>query len=214
MKKFNFLHITKTGCTSLIDYFLKHYRQYLCRCPDDYPHEITSSDIPKECLVVVCVRDPLDRFISAYNYYMYGSEMYNEQNYFYRESDINLFIKNILPSILQTEIKTILESKKIDYIWNKHFYPQSFWLNKEDFNRTIIIKYTNCLSLKIKPLCNILNIPYIDSIDGVLQHKNITSKKSKNINKLTYDFIKTQYSIDYDLFQTIDNYPNKFYRII
>lgn len=209
-KCFGFVHVPKTGNTSLINFFYENYSQFCSPCINPIPHSCISSDIDKRCKIIVSIRDPLDRFLSSYNYYLYGSEKYHAKKpIFYREKNINLFITNILPIIHKTSFHDVLGK---DYLWNVHFLPQSFWLKKEDYSRTIILKYRKNWSSIIGILTEYLNIPHTEN---PVPHTNITKKKRQiNIRKKIKYYIDDFYAQDYVLLQAINTNPSIFMKVI
>ena len=57
------------------------------------------------------------------------------------------------------------------YMWRLHFFPQVFWINREFFENSIIIKYTDDLDEKIHDLLKYLKI---DDKGIPLEKSNVT----------------------------------------
>lgn len=164
--KFIFVHIPKTGGTSIMnslgEYGLKQYGH--TRLSKIYLRENISEDKYKEYFKFATVRNPWDWVISHFSYIkMKKSYWHSDDNStkYGKHPDYD-FVKNLnFKQFLKA-----LQDKKI-----KSFYvntPQSYWLDKDiDY----IIRFEN-LQKDFSNVCKNIGIPNI-----VLPHENKSSRR-------------------------------------
>lgn len=197
---YTFIHPTKCGGTAV--------EQYL---KNNYSHVITGTGHNNVCSAtnnpIIIIRNPIDRFISMYNYWKNGSNVYK------RHID---FIKKYGKYTIKDYIKLLKNNSTRDlnhkFTWGQHYAPQTSWINKEDYINTIVIKYDENLDPKVHELLSYLNI---DDKNIPLQKVNV-SKKDNNVVLDNDDiiFIKQRYSSDFELFDNINNNPELFKKVI
>lgn len=220
MKKLGWVHITKTAGTHIGQYLKLNYPdiniQGLYR---GNFHQTTAANIPLDSLILASVRNPYDRFVSAYNYYLYGSELYYKNiGNFIRTKDIKVFINRVLPNILRRSAGFV-KGHGESYIWNVHFLRQCDFLDERRHKDTIILVYNNDLNRSLLTLSEYLHteISFPEGKKIFPEKTNLTSKKkqfTEQEKKYILDFLKVFYKADYQLFETIRDNPEKFRKII
>ena len=206
MKKYTFIHPTKSGGTAIQRYFKKYYQYYIAG-PDNHKHKCKNDNNP-----IIIVRDVKSRFISIFNYWKNGAidtSFKRNNNFINKNKDITVldFI-----SILKSD-KTKLYK---DFTWNHHFSSTSEWFGNTNYENIIIIEYVDDLNGKIQKLLNSLNIP----------NKNISlpriniSVPPTGKDKLLFEnpevdkFIQEYFKDDIKLINTIKNNPKLFKLVI
>ena len=136
-------------------------------------HSRTMQDIfnekASENKVIAVVREPIDRFLSIYKYWKYGSDLFNRNNCeeflhakklctkseaFYSDDEENnrevMEISDGYGKRTSTEggMLQLLEDwgKKWPwYMWEDHFRPQTYWLNDTGSNQkqVVLVRYTS-----------------------------------------------------------------------
>lgn len=198
---YTFIPVTKTGCTAFKKIIQQYYLKYFFNVDQSHHIKCLNNNNP-----ILTIRDPIDRFISIYRYWKYGSECY-KRNRVFIEKYKNYNIKHFI-NLLKTKSKKDLYNT---YTWNVHFEPQTYWINC-DYKNIIIIKYDNDLNNKFNILLDKLCIPNLHS---KLEHINI----SNNTEPISLDdddvqFIKEYFKDDYQLIDTINNHPELFKMVI
>jgi hypothetical protein len=176
--EYQFVHPTKCGGTAFKDYIQKHKLPIKCT-----NHEPKCSGHPNP---IIILRDPIERFISMYNYWKNGSERYGRGNEFqnYSIDDYIGMIKN--RNKLLTKVFT----------WDQHYAPMSEWINPEDYSKTIVIMYKPDLGDSITALLNFINKP----VPNVPMEKvNVSKKTTIILTGEQINWVKEYYACDYEL---------------
>jgi hypothetical protein len=191
-----FIHIPKNGGTCLHG-LMKDYSDYFLYQSHDLKSSHTESPI---CII----RDPYDRFLSAYQYWRNGPENGPHVNKFrvQKNLDLNEFINRI------QEDKKILNTA---ITWHVHFLPQCNWLSEKDYHKAIIINYQSDLSESIQKLFDYLKIPH----NGInLPKINVTKSKDTQLTEYAKCYIEATYREDFELINKIKNEPELFRKVI
>lgn len=202
MTKPGFIHITKTGGACVKKNILKNYKDdFLLDGFKEKFHDLDSSFFEKPFVIV---RDPVDRFFSLYSYWRYGSEVFKENIPDYTISDFIYFLDNN-DCALNTSIT-----------WIDFFRPQSSWIKREDYKKTVVIVYKKDLSESFDKLLNYFDIPVRHSS---LCKFNVTEHKANQIGfyyfaKNLRKFVESKYHSDFELYNDILNNPSLFKQVI
>jgi len=201
MQKYTFIHPTKCGGTAVEQYF-----------QNNYSNIITGSGHKNVCTAInnpiIIIRDPIDRFISMYNYWKNGSTngLYIRDNNFIKKYG-NYTIKDYI-KLLKTNAVRDLNHK---FTWRQHYAAQTSWIKKDYYKNAIVIKYDENLDTKIHELLNYLNIT---DKNIILNKVNVTKKDEVILDNDDINFIKNRYNSDFELINNINNKPELFKKVI
>ena len=204
VKNYTLIHPTKSGGTAISEYLLKHYTEYF-NCNDISHYDKCAN----ENNPIICIRDVKSRFYSMYKYWKNGSEMWERNP---EDKDKNK-VKSIYDFIefINTENKKELY---LEYLWDVHYFPTSYWIGDADYKNIIIIKYEKNLNNKIQKLINALGIenkqlslPFINVSDN---ENCFCDLEDKVVN----DFINEYFRSDIELIQKINSNPELFKMVI
>jgi hypothetical protein len=174
-----FVHIPKVAGSSIGTALYGHDK------PGHHPismyHKVFGDDIIKY-FTFTFVRDPVDRFLSAYNYLKSGpkndSDIVFAKNTIEKFEDINDFVINYMNE------KTLFS--------HVHFYPQVYFIKHEGIINIDFIGHYENLICDFSKLTKILNL----SIE--LPHKNKTKKKDNIVlNNKAHAKLLQLYANDY-----------------
>jgi hypothetical protein len=198
--RFVHIHIPKTGGLAVESYLTKYY-------PGEFiltwTHESTVAEFrEKICLVVV--RDPIDRFISSYQYWRYGSSLFFRDKTSILASTFNLTgAENWVPPItsifdfvhaagnhshphhdyVMRRLNATQESRTLDdsQTWGVHFRPQSSWLRGGIREKIVLIRYSSSPKLFSKRFTQALKLLSLPDVNATLSTIN-TSRKQPQTN--------------------------------
>ena len=200
---YTFIHPTKTGGTFIGNILNKHFYNIFNKDSvfGNHSHLIRCSNTIKS---VVTIRNPINRFISMYNYWKNGSELN-----FQTESSKNITIKEFINMIKQNDAELMN-----NYIWDLHYKPQSYWINDVNKNNVIVLinDETNLIH-KLKCLIEYIGVPFPNIIN---EHRTNVSIVETTIDKLDSDdieFIKSQYTDDFNLYNLAIEHPEEFKKV-
>jgi hypothetical protein len=205
MNKYTFIQPTKTGGTSIGQYFNNYYSTYIT---SNGHNTICKNDNNP----IIVVRDVSSRFLSMYKYWNNGTidKMYNCDDGCKKKH------KNFSFSIL--EFIDILKKNKSQlyhcFIWSQHFDNTTTWIENTDYKNIIIIRYETDLNEKIQKLINILGIPNqnipLPKINVSISIDNEHELNDPDVN----EFIEEYFKNDIILFNSIQNNPELFKLVI
>jgi hypothetical protein len=196
--KYTFIHPTKSGGTSVADYFEKNYKDYIKG--NNHANKCNNNNNP-----IIIVRDVKSRFLSMYKYWKNGSELYRDN----KKNNNNISILQFI-ELLKSNKKQLFNS----YMWDVHYDNTENWINNTDYKNIIIIKYDKDLNQKIQRLINILRIP---NKNIPLIKKNISkpiNNESELNNPIVIKFIEEYFQKDIELINKIENNPELFKLVI
>ena len=196
--KYTFIHPTKSGGTSVADYFEKHYKDYIKG--NNHTNKCNNNNNP-----IIIVRDVKSRFLSMYKYWKNGSELYRDK----KKDTSNVSMLQFI-ELLKSNKKQLFNS----YMWDVHYDNTEKWINNTDYKNIIIIKYDKDLNEKIQKLINILRIP---NKNIPLIKKNISkpiNNESELNNPIVIKFIEEYFQKDIELINKIENNPELFKLVI
>jgi len=204
--EYGFVHIPKNGGTSVCEFLHKNYpKTFVCNTINGKApyHSLTTAhaDVP-----IVIIRNPVDRFLSAYYYWRNGpingphKKVYKDHPY--TDLTIDQFI-----DLLQKN-KSIVNSS---ITWDVHFNPQYYWIKEEDYAKTIVIRYVKDLSDSIYSLVDYLKLP---KYQYPMQKINTCCYNPIELSKYSLDYINSVYYKDFALWQSVLSKDNIFKLII
>ena len=127
--KYTFIHPTKTGGTACETFFKEHYSEFIKGIGHD--NKCMNDNNP-----IVIIRDPIDRFISMYKYWKYGSLDIDK----YKRGVV--FLKHYNGYTIKDFIQLIKNKRHGDlyqnFTWNQHFEPISNWINNVNYDNIIV----------------------------------------------------------------------------
>jgi hypothetical protein len=199
--RFVHIHIPKTGGVAVESFLTKHYHWDFILT---WHHNYTVADFTDRiCLVVV--RDPIDRFISSYQYWRYGSSLFFRDEKSVLASSMNFTgadkwvppITSIFDFIhaagnsshphhdyVMHRLNATKESRSLDdsQTWGVHFQPQSFWLRGGNPQKIILLRYASSPTLFSKRLAQALNFLSLPPVNATMLPINTSRKKPSGFN--------------------------------
>jgi len=203
--EFNFIHVTKSGGTSLDKYFQKYYSAYITS--GGHENICKSYNNP-----IIVVRDVKDRFFSMYKYWKKGSELYK------RDGKWNEQHKNVSIIDFIIMLKTKNNILCTGFTWDQHFHPTTMWISpKMDYKKLIVIKYDRNLNDKAQKLIDFLGIPKPENwVPVPFQNvsKNEDCDYNPCMNEYVDSFINEYFKSDIEFMKKIDKHPELFKAVI
>lgn len=190
MAPYEFIHPTKTGGTAVEQLFRRH-------CGD----VISGSGHNRVCkdfaLPIVIVREPVDRFLSIFNYWRNGATAPPFTRDAPMKDDIDRFIRRLIRK----------ESKLLSwFITPKHFAPQSLWIDPSAYDRTTVVVYDRHeLGIRINRLLDDLGVPPAELQvvnTSRITHAHLTDKQRR--------WIEWYYHDDFALWNLVHTDPDRF----
>lgn len=113
-------------------------------------HKATIANFSNPGDLAICVvREPVSRFISIYNYWRYGSEMFQRETHWIPPVDsIQNFIE-AARSVTHPKHAEIVKTMKTGrgFTWAVHFQPQKQWLRGGKKKNVVLIRHTSDSSI-------------------------------------------------------------------
>jgi len=196
--RFSFIHPTKCGGTAVEIFLLENYSKYFVM---QTHHKLCCTNYNNP---IIIIRDPIERFISLFNYWKYGSEIFIRDKFFL-EKNKNITIKEFISLMKENKTNTLFHS----FTWAKHFQKMTHWINNTDYKNIIILTYKNDMNYTIQKMLRLFNIPNI--VDKKVEKCNISKGKEQVIlDEEDIDFIKEYFKEDFDLIHLINTQPKLF----
>lgn len=200
-KKNTLIHPTKTGGSALEHFFQKYY-----------PNQVKCEKHGKVCAKfdnpVICIREPIDRFISIYNYWKNGAK----SGKFMRPKDWNPKVSNIHDFI--NKFRNCKEQLPLytQFTFPEHFKPQSHWIDEDSYSKAVVILYTKDLNKKISKLLKCLGLK-----DRKIKISRVNESIRDSKTELTEEeikWIKEIFKKDFELWNKLHIYPQLFKAVI
>lgn len=202
-----YLHITKTGGTALLD-SLRHGHCKDITMPH-IPHTINAEllALVSNKQPITIIRHPIDRFLSSFYYWKYGSEDitgYRRSSTWKTADDIHSpedFI-NVLrnpnhPRHLQ--LTTAINTKD-QYTWNAHFQPQYDWVKNHSHRVHYICYNAHRLKDNINNKLRQLNVSCHIPLAQINKSRHKRQSKSQ-LSAASIAWLKETYPQDFELWQ-------------
>jgi len=183
-----FIHVPKTAGSSVVE-FLKNYDFKILGHEHYLKHDIA----------VLVIREPIDRFQSSYNYWKHYCIQDNKCG---ESITVSHFIENIKTnnSILNTT-----------HTWDVHYLPQSRYIDKQHYKNAIVIRYDkDKMESKLNSLVEYLNI---ENKNIKLNYNNKSTNYTINIQKDDLLWLADYYKDDFELWNTLNTYPDLFLKV-
>jgi hypothetical protein len=201
---YDIISIPKTGGTIFKQYLYdsEYYSQYFYyadlinkeKKPRSWPHSVRSCDVENPVLII---REPLDRFISCYNYYNNGSEVWGGDK---KQVSVEEFLSDSCP--------------QKPHFWFAHFRTQSWYMSEKDYKKTIVLVYNKDIGRLINKLLYELKIPANKTAEPV-EKFNVTKKtKVGGFSNTQLRLVHEKYKEDFVLYEKLLNRPDMFKKVI
>ena len=201
--KYKFVHIPKTG-GSYFFHICKKFdlpvifgkgHQFICSNKVDYRN-------------ITIIRDPVERFVSAYNQYIHGTSAWSED----QEKPLLLDPATMLDLTHRGLLtKDILKS---NFVYPSHFKKQTSWVRPATGRNTILVYYSDSLRREIQELCEFLGFDVNILNENMINYPLVKDFTSESLPQKIKDKINFVYKQDYDLFYNIDRNRKAFYKVI
>ena len=155
---------------------------------------------------IIIIRDPIDRFISMYKYWKYGSldiDKYRRNSVFLQNYN-QYSIKDFIRLIKNKQHDNLYQS----FTWDQHFEPITNWINNVDYTNIIVILYTKNLNGKINKLLEVLKIKPKPVELPIINISN--NKENIQLDDDDILFIKSYFADDFKLYDDVKNSPELF----
>ena len=204
---YTFVHATKTGGTAVEQYFKEHHPTSVAGT--GHLHKCGRAPMP-----IIIVRDPEDRFVSMFNYWRNGAE----SGKYVRDpswsppcrtiSDFIALFKQQDPALVKKKLCT-------GYTTKLHFVEQSYWIEPQDYSRTIVIAYDkNGMDDKIRKLLLHVGLP---PVGLPLPKVNVTKRSPPEALVLSDDdraWIRSEFKNDFRLWHLANKHPDRFKLVV
>jgi len=201
--KYKFIHIPKTG-GSAVELYIKPYDETII----GFGHDNICSHNENP---VVIIRYPIDRFLSMFYYWKYGSktEPYTRDQVWLKKYK-SFTIKDFISLFETKSFKNLYNG----FTWDQHFMPASHWLDEESYSKTTVILYDTNLQEKINTLMEYIELPDFKK-EKELRRVNVSRKDQiVNLDMGDIEWITRYFKEDMDLWKKLHSSPALFKKVI
>ena len=194
---YQFVHIPKTGGSALQSLFRKEEMIqtgpfHNLRCAYTY------------YTYIAVVRDPVSRFISIYRFWKYGTKKYNRDHHFTSKFK-NFTIKDFIEGF-KTDPRMFVYSHTIE----DHFRPQVYWVPREFWANTVVVRYQHDLTPSIQKL-----FEYIGTSSNIeMERKNVSLGAPETLDEIDLAWIHEYFRADFELWDAVNEHPELFKKVI
>ena len=188
------VHIPKTGGISFGQHLEKQYR------PNFYYTKSHSATCSIDNSITV-IRDPVERFLSAFNFWKHGS------SYCALSSSKTENLKEYIEYVKNEDPRLQCKHSKMMHTW-----PQVHWVPRDTWSKTVVIRYRKNLSEVLEPLLEYIEIPW----DGSqCQNLNVTSKRDDvTLDSDDLEWLRDHYREDFELWDAVNTRPEIFKKVL
>ena len=194
-KKYTFIHVPKTGGSALNKVLEKYKKDF-----DLYSNHFHNMVATKYNRPVLCIREPVDRFVSLYKYW--------RQYITDAVPNIDTSVKHFI-HLLKNESKYLLIHPIIS---EYHYFQQANYIDSSVYPYAVIMTYDKYnMEKKTNNLLDYLNITeYMVS----LPVQNVSKETDVYLDNEDLEFIRYKYKDDFKLWYEIQNHPEKFLKVL
>lgn len=197
-----FVHVTKTGGTAVEQYFKAHHPRQVKGV--GHLHRCGNSSNP-----IVIIRDPMERFVSMFEYWRNGATdgKYQRKAEWVSVNTISDFVRKLRGKDRSFE-RNFLHR---DFTTNLHFCEQAYWLKPADYAKTTVLVYDrDRMDEKLRALLTHLGLPH----RGLpLPRVNVTKTDSRVDTSMTDDdraWVRERFRCDFELWHMVTRHPGRF----
>jgi hypothetical protein len=196
-KKHTFIHVPKTGGTSINKLLEREYPSHFDLYSNQY-HNIVATKFNKP---VLCIREPTDRFLSLHNYW---STFVNDHH-----EGVDTSLKNFI-SLMKQNSPTLLFGNP-PVLSEYHYFKQSNYIDPSVYPYSVVLTYDkDKLESKVNALLNYLNI---SKKYNTLPKETVSKKTNETPDGDDLNFIKDRYYEDYLLWDKLNQNPGAFLKV-
>ena len=195
-RRYTFIHVPKTSGSALhkvLDKYPKNFDVY-----SNHFHNMVATKFNRP---ILCIREPTDRFLSIYKYWrQHAPKFYPKIN-----TSLKYFIQ-----LLKKKSKFLLVGNP-PFLSEYHYFQQVNYIDPSVYPYSIIIMYDkNQMEAKTNALLKYLEITEKDVPVPV---KNVSLKTDVQLDDEDLQYVQEKYKDDYQLWDELQQHPEKFLKI-
>jgi len=197
--KYTFIHVPKTGGSAIHKVIKKKYPEYF----DVYSNHFHNLVATQYNQPILCIREPIDRFVSIYKYWKQGVRKHHPT--------IDTSVKYFIYCLKNNSDKLLFGNPPI--LSEYHYFPQSYYLSPNVYSYATVLVYdkTN-MEEKLHTLFEYLQLENPDSFK--LKKKNVSKKTEVVLDEEDIEFIHNRYHDDFVLWDNLNQHPEMFKKVI